>query len=92
VASFAKVPGIPSLNLEDIKRPPHPGTASSAASSQSDSQRILSRDEPCFVTNSIRYTNEQAHWISAVGRDPASKADVVRDFSDFDNVHSRRTS
>lgn len=37
-----------------------------AKDSETRHKHKIPREEPCFVTGSISYTNEQAHWVNAV--------------------------
>lgn len=40
--------------------------------------RNIDREEPCFITKSVSYTHERAHWVNAVRNDPIAKEQVVR--------------
>lgn len=75
VASFARLPGMGSLRT--IERPPHSGGRTPAGSSEHSSSRILERDERCFVTKTISYNHEQAHWVNAVRSDRDRSQEVV---------------
>ena len=70
--------GIPEAGLRPIPRVPtsYPSTASQQSSR---SGRLLGRGERCFLTKTICYTHEQAHFLNAVRHASGSgrKEDIV---------------
>lgn len=75
VARFSKIPGL--QGLPDIERPTASVAGSAASSAHSQTDSVIDRDEPCFITKSILYTHEQAHWINAERSDKRGSFDVV---------------
>ncbi|KAF8521401.1 hypothetical protein BU17DRAFT_87955 [Hysterangium stoloniferum] len=73
--SFATVHGM--MGLPHILQPPHSGGCLTTASSQVSSIPYnVPQDEPCFITKSLSYMHEQAHWIDAIQGDSELKNDV----------------
>ncbi|KAJ3484079.1 hypothetical protein NLJ89_g12009 [Agrocybe chaxingu] len=65
-------------NLPAIKRPFASVTASMSGSAKSATYDVIKRDERCFVTKSLLYTHERAHWISAVHSDANRKVETEK--------------
>ncbi|KAF8521398.1 hypothetical protein BU17DRAFT_87952 [Hysterangium stoloniferum] len=71
---FATVPGM--MGLPDILQPPHSGGGMTTASSHMSLRHNIPREERCFITKSVSYMHERAHWINAVRGDNDLKNDV----------------
>jgi len=80
--SFSKVPAVESWNTPEITPAPHSNGAESVRSLSTTSRaRNIDREEPCFVTKSVSFTHERAHWVNAVRNDLITKGQVVRTLS-----------
>ena len=77
--SFYKLPAVAHWNTLAITPAPHSNGASSVSSVSTKSRaRNIDREEPCFITKSVSYTHERAHWVNAVRKDSVLKEQVVR--------------
>ena len=77
--SFPKLPAVGRWNTLAITPAPHSNGASSVSSVSTKSRaRNIDREEPCFITKSVSYTHERAHWVNAVRKDSVLKEQVVR--------------
>ncbi|KAF8645810.1 hypothetical protein AX16_007565 [Volvariella volvacea WC 439] len=84
VPSIVPAPGMPTWDEElgNIARPERSDGRSSVVSQDLNSnasgsdRRIIARNEPCFITKSISYAHDQAHWVNAVRKDSRRKWDI----------------